>query len=164
MFRSYRSHVSTWFLFAREDVGTLPSVLRESPHLQLFLKPPFWVVGGDAPSKGRSMARWFQAQGSHPIAWDAEADHGFVHRLDRDTSGLLLCAKTYVGYFAAKFQFNCRRVRKQYIALCQGPFPKAPLMLDFPLHTTEIAPGPAWDIDEECPLPPDLLKALSQSL
>ncbi|CAL1150675.1 unnamed protein product, partial [Cladocopium goreaui] len=124
-----------------EDDDSSPSVLRENPHVQLLFKPPSWVVGGDTPGKARSMARWFQARSSHAIAWDPEADFGFVHRLDRDTSGLLLCAKTYVGYFAAKFQFNNRRVQKNYIALCQGRFQKAPLTMDFPLRTTEIAPG-----------------------
>eukprot|EP00434_Breviolum_minutum_P001269 symbB.v1.2.001114.t1/scaffold46.1/size430244/5 len=126
---------------AEEGSGTLPAVLRENAHLQLLVKPPAWVVGGDTPGKARSMAQWFQARSSESIAWDAEADFGFVHRLDRDTSGLLLRAKTYQGYFAAKFQFNTRQVRKQYLALCQGRFQKAPLMLDFPLRTQEIAPG-----------------------
>lgn len=124
-----------------EAARKLPQVLWETVQLQVLLKPPGWTVGAGSAGQARSMERWFQERCSHGIASDAEADFGFVHRLDRNTSGLLLCAKTYAGYFAAKFEFNARRVKKQYLALCQGHFPKGPAMLDFPLQTSEIAPG-----------------------
>merc|ERR1712037_574014 len=49
--------------------------------------------------------------------------HGIVHRLDWQTSGVLLCATSYQGYYAAKLQFAARRVRKRYVCLCHGHMP-----------------------------------------
>jgi len=46
--------------------------------------------------------------------------YGLLHRLDRDTSGVVLCAKSYLGYYLAQLHFEARRVRKVYVCLCQG--------------------------------------------
>ena len=43
---------------------------------------------------------------------------GIVHRLDKETSGVLLVAKTDVAYKALQAQFKARTIRKTYLALC----------------------------------------------
>ena len=45
---------------------------------------------------------------------------GIVHRLDKDTSGLLLVAKTQTAHRGLSAQFKRRTVTKTYIALVQG--------------------------------------------
>ncbi len=45
---------------------------------------------------------------------------GIVHRLDRDTSGLLLVAKTDAAQSSLMAQLKARRVKKTYLALVQG--------------------------------------------
>jgi len=45
---------------------------------------------------------------------------GIVHRLDKDTSGLLLVAKNDVAHQALQAQFKDRRVDKAYLALVEG--------------------------------------------
>lgn len=45
---------------------------------------------------------------------------GVVHRLDKDTSGVLLVARTPEMYAHLKGQFQLRRIRKAYVALVQG--------------------------------------------
>jgi 23S rRNA pseudouridine1911/1915/1917 synthase len=45
---------------------------------------------------------------------------GIVHRLDRDTSGLLLVAKTDAAQASLMAQLKARRVKKTYLALVQG--------------------------------------------
>ena len=45
---------------------------------------------------------------------------GIVHRLDRDTSGLLMVAKTDVAQASLMAQLKARRVKKTYLALVQG--------------------------------------------
>jgi 23S rRNA pseudouridine1911/1915/1917 synthase len=45
---------------------------------------------------------------------------GIVHRLDRDTSGVLLVARTPEMFATLKRKFQQRRVRKQYLALVHG--------------------------------------------
>ncbi len=45
---------------------------------------------------------------------------GVVHRLDKDTSGLLAIAKNENAFFALKEQFKTRSVSKEYIAVVYG--------------------------------------------
>ncbi len=45
---------------------------------------------------------------------------GVVHRLDKDTSGLLLIAKTEAALAQLQFQFKERMVKKEYLALSHG--------------------------------------------
>lgn len=75
--------------------------------------------------------------GTCPIALDASAQHGLVHRLDRDTSGVLACAKTYRGFLAAKLEMAAGRMRKEYVCLVQGRFSPEflPRRLEAPLRT-----------------------------
>jgi 23S rRNA pseudouridine1911/1915/1917 synthase len=46
--------------------------------------------------------------------------HGLVHRLDKETSGLLLAAKTLTAQANLMAQFKNRQVRKTYLALVHG--------------------------------------------
>jgi 23S rRNA pseudouridine1911/1915/1917 synthase len=45
---------------------------------------------------------------------------GIVHRLDTDTSGLLLLARTQDGFKALREKFDQRQIHKTYAALCMG--------------------------------------------
>ncbi len=48
---------------------------------------------------------------------------GIVHRLDKDTSGLLIAAKDAEAQEFLSAQFRDRRVLKEYLALCSRPLP-----------------------------------------
>ncbi len=58
---------------------------------------------------------------------------GIVHRLDKDTTGLLLCAKTSMAEEFLKKQFKNRQVNKIYHVLVKGPIYQAKNILDFPI-------------------------------
>ena len=45
---------------------------------------------------------------------------GIVHRLDKETSGVMLVAKTNDAYRALQAQFKTRTIKKNYLALCVG--------------------------------------------
>jgi len=45
---------------------------------------------------------------------------GIVHRLDKETSGILLIAKNAASFFSLKEQFMTRKVKKIYLALTHG--------------------------------------------
>jgi 23S rRNA pseudouridine1911/1915/1917 synthase len=45
---------------------------------------------------------------------------GLVHRLDRDTSGIVLVARTPPAFAALREQFNAGEARKDYRAICRG--------------------------------------------
>ncbi len=48
---------------------------------------------------------------------------GIIHRLDKDTSGLLLAAKTDAAHAALSRQLKARDIRRQYLALVDGALP-----------------------------------------
>lgn len=50
---------------------------------------------------------------------------GIVHRLDKDTSGIMIVAKNSYSYQQLACQFNNRTVAKEYLALVWGKMPEA---------------------------------------
>ena len=64
-----------------------------------------------------------------------------VHRLDRETSGLLLIAKKKSALKALQYQFRERATGKTYLALVKGAWPAKLKVLDQPLHKYLLADG-----------------------
>eukprot|EP00435_Cladocopium_sp_Y103_P023829 s692_g5.t2 len=120
------------------------SVLFEQGDIYVLSKAPGWNVSVgwdevDTPkvvkkSRGKHVQDWLmQNFNTLPVVNDEAAQHGIVHRLDVNTSGALLCSKTYLGYFLAQLQFVARRVRKYYVCVCAGHFPRQRQLLLHPL-------------------------------
>ena len=63
---------------------------------------------------------------------------GIVHRLDKDTSGLLLVAKTELAHVALSRQLKARTLRRRYLALVEGHLPLDTGTVNAPIgrHTT----------------------------
>lgn len=55
---------------------------------------------------------------------------GIVHRLDKDTSGILLVAKNQKAFEYLKKQFQERKIKKKYIALVEGEIKKDKGIID----------------------------------
>ncbi len=58
---------------------------------------------------------------------------GIVHRLDKDTSGLLIVAKNDVAHVKMSEQIKNREVKKTYIALVRGIVPEQEATIDMPI-------------------------------
>lgn len=58
---------------------------------------------------------------------------GIVHRLDKDTSGLIVVAKNDAAHSHLQRQFKQRRVEKTYLALTEGRLPAAHGVIDAPI-------------------------------
>jgi len=58
---------------------------------------------------------------------------GIVHRLDRETSGLLIVAKTVDAFENLQAQFKNRKVLKEYVALVHGHFENAEGVIETPI-------------------------------
>ncbi len=63
---------------------------------------------------------------------------GIVHRLDEDTSGLILIAKTSEGYGYAKQLFLEHKVEKEYLALVHGVPAKKHDVINIPLEKVPL--------------------------
>jgi 23S rRNA pseudouridine955/2504/2580 synthase len=64
-----------------------------------------------------------------------------VHRLDRETSGVLLIAKKRSALVALQNQFRDRTLHKTYIAVVIGAWPEKKKVIDKPLHKFLTADG-----------------------
>lgn len=102
---------------AAEDIPL--DILFEDDHLLAVNKPPDMVVH---PAKGHQGGTLVNALLGHTrrlAAAGGELRAGIVHRLDRDTSGVILAAKTDAARSALQTQFQERTVEKHYLAVVE---------------------------------------------
>ena len=96
-------------------------ILFEDEYILIIDKPPGLVVH---PGPGHSQDTLVNGLLAHdPLFGDAHWDSerpGIVHRLDQETSGLLLIAKTPHSLAFLQREFKERRVEKHYLALVIG--------------------------------------------
>ena len=89
------------------------SPVYEDNDLLVIDKPSGVTVNRAETTKGaETVEDWFESI--------ALPRHGIVHRLDKDTSGLLLIAKTAPALLALQVQFKNRQVKKTYLTLVHG--------------------------------------------
>ncbi len=69
----------------------------------------------------------------HTNLSDDEERPGIVHRIDKDTSGLLLVAKTNETHALLTEYFKEKKVTRKYIALLTGVFPHNTATIDAPI-------------------------------
>jgi len=62
---------------------------------------------------------------------------GIVHRLDKDTTGLIVCAKDDETHLKLVEMFANREINKKYLAICNGSFSKENGLIDKPIGRAE---------------------------
>ncbi len=109
-------------------------VLLEDDYLIAIDKPAGTAVHGGS---GVSFGVIEQLRQARPQAKFLE----LVHRLDRETSGILLVAKRRSSLVALQDQFRERETGKTYLALVAGTWPANKKVIDTPLHKYLQADG-----------------------
>ena len=109
-------------------------ILYEDDSLAVINKPAGMVVH---PSRGHwagtlvgALAFHFQNNLSQVRG---SARPGIVHRLDRDTSGVIIVAKTDFAHMKLAEQFAQREIHKEYVAICSGSPPRDRDVIDAPI-------------------------------
>jgi 23S rRNA pseudouridine1911/1915/1917 synthase len=95
-------------------------ILFEDEYLVAVNKPPGMVVH---PSKGHWSGTLTAALAFHfdqLSSVGGASRPGIVHRLDRDTSGVIVVAKTDQVHLALAAQFEARSAEKEYLAIVAG--------------------------------------------
>ena len=97
------------------------SVVHEDDDLIVIDKPAGMVVhpAPGAPS-GTLVNALLHHLGDRLSGVGGERRPGIVHRIDKDTSGLLVVAKTDRAHHALAAQFETHAVERAYVALCHG--------------------------------------------
>ncbi len=86
-----------------------PCILHEDEHLLVVNKPPGWNTHAPSPYAGEGIYEWLR---NREPRW---ATLAILHRLDKETSGLLVFGKTALANHSLTEQFTRREVRKRYI-------------------------------------------------
>ena len=99
-------------------------ILYEDEDILVINKPAGLVVHPDGRTKEPSVTEWFVSKfpGSKDVGEKiGEIERpGVVHRIDRETSGILLLAKTKKGHSVLKEQFQEREIEKVYHLFVHG--------------------------------------------
>lgn len=63
---------------------------------------------------------------------------GIVHRMDKETSGLLVCARTPEAYASLRAQFDKHDIERKYMALCYNNLPAETGRIDVPIGRNPV--------------------------
>lgn len=108
-------------------------VLYEDEHMAVIDKPAGLAVHGAAGDTSVTVAAWWLEQlGDAASAFDVERP-GIVHRLDKDTTGVLVLAKTPQAQTALSGAFEARTTKKTYLAIVEGIPDRPKAVIDAPI-------------------------------
>ncbi len=98
-----------------------PKIIFQDEALMILSKPAGWITNSATTTNGQPVVQeWLANNFQFPIFEFPECRNGIVHRLDKETSGILLIAKTKEAFDALQGQFKSREVQKTYLALVHG--------------------------------------------
>jgi 23S rRNA pseudouridine1911/1915/1917 synthase len=106
------------------------AIVFEDEHLLVVDKPAGVVVH---PARGHRGATLSEALAGRAAGGEDPARAGIVHRLDRDTSGLLVVAKSEAVHRALQEAIRRRALRREYRALVEGCPPARSGTIDAPI-------------------------------
>lgn len=117
-------------------------VLYEGDDVVVLNKPAGLVVHADGHTAEATLSDWVvahypEARGvGEPVLLSGGTTiekHGIVHRLDRETSGVIVVALTQKSFLEIKKQFQERIVKKAYRAFVHGAFDRADGIINAPI-------------------------------
>ena len=108
-----------------------PKIIFEDESLFVIEKPAGWITNSSSTTTDQPVLQKWLEENFHseagylyPLAGDQLMRSGIVHRLDKETSGILLIAKTKEAFESLQSQFKERKIEKTYIALLHGRIDK----------------------------------------
>jgi 23S rRNA pseudouridine1911/1915/1917 synthase len=116
------------------------SILYEDADVVAVAKPAGLITHSDGRTKEETAEDWFKEKypeaevlaSESPAGEDVtERKVGYVHRLDRDTSGVLVFAKNPAAYSFLRKAFHDREVQKTYLAFTYGAPKEKQGVIDF---------------------------------
>lgn len=118
-----------------------PEIIWQDDSIVVLSKPAGMVVNVADSVKTPTVQEWAREQWGREEAWldsmtnDIFAEReGMVHRLDKDTSGILLWAKNREALEKLLHDFQTRAVQKTYLALVHGKLPESQGIINAPIE------------------------------
>ncbi|PSO45873.1 MAG: hypothetical protein BRC25_00610 [Parcubacteria group bacterium SW_6_46_9] len=117
------------------------SVVIETDFVVVINKPAGLMVHGDGRTGRPHLAQWIQKNYpetdgvGEPIQREGKPDiprPGIVHRLDKETSGVVIVVRNQKAYEHIKKQFKNRTIKKEYQTLVYGEITNPSFTIDEP--------------------------------
>jgi 23S rRNA pseudouridine1911/1915/1917 synthase len=112
-------------------------ILFEDEDLLVVNKPAGMVVHPGAGCATGTLVHALLSHCRHLPGIGGVERPGIVHRLDRDTSGVMVVAKTDAAHHSLSAQFKARTVAKRYLALAHGRLPPEGGCIEAPIGRRE---------------------------
>ena len=122
------------------DVDVEFAIAYEDGDVVVVDKPAGVVVHPGAGRTGGTLANGLLARIPEIADLGQENRWGIVHRIDRDTSGLLIVAKTPVAFDSLQAALKARSVKRRYMALVAGRFSNITGTIDAPVGRDHAHP------------------------
>ncbi|OJI09473.1 MAG: RNA pseudouridine synthase [Candidatus Vogelbacteria bacterium CG10_big_fil_rev_8_21_14_0_10_49_38] len=131
---------------------TEPKIIYEDENVTVINKPAGMRVHEDGFGTGATVVDWLldycpTVAGVGEVMTLTNGKEivrpGIVHRLDRDTSGVMIVAKNQETFYQLKQQFQARKTRKIYHAILSGSLKTAPgqeVIIDLPIGRSRRDP------------------------
>lgn len=109
------------------------NVAFEDEHLLVIDKPAGMVVHPAPGNWTGTLVNALKGRGGPLSAGAGEGREGIVHRLDKETSGLLLVAKSDRAHRVLGAALQARRIRRRYAVLCWGHLSEDRITVERPI-------------------------------
>lgn len=113
-------------------------IVYEDEYLMVINKPSGLVVHPGNGNYNNTLVNGLMYYTKNLSNLGGEARPGIVHRIDKDTSGLLLVAKTNQVHELLADDFKNKRIKREYIALLDGVFPNGSATIDAPIGRDKL--------------------------
>jgi 23S rRNA pseudouridine1911/1915/1917 synthase len=98
-----------------------PKIIFEDESLFVVDKPAGWITNdADTTTTQPVLQTWIRENFDYLLKDSREMRDGIVHRLDKETSGIIIVAKTKDAFEKLQAEFKERKVSKTYVALLHG--------------------------------------------
>ena len=108
-----------------------PDILYEDNSIIALNKPPQTYSVNKAKGNQNSLANWLSVNRPECLKASNGRDCGLCHRLDKDTSGVIIAAKNSSSYSSLREQFSSNKIIKEYSLFVEGECKKAGLLTSY---------------------------------
>lgn len=108
-------------------------IVYEDEHIMVINKPSGLVVHPGSGNTTNTLVNGLMYYTKNLSNIGEENRPGIVHRIDKDTSGLILIAKTNKAHEILADDFKNKRIHREYLALLKGVFKQSSATIDAPI-------------------------------
>lgn len=122
----------------KEETDIVPTkmdinIVYEDEHIIIVNKPSGLVVHPGSGNYDNTLVNGLMHYTNNLSDINGDERPGIVHRIDKDTSGLLMVAKTNEAHQILTEYFKNKDVKREYLALITGVFPHETATIDAPI-------------------------------